>query len=205
MSNLIIREVTQDDAPALSRICLLTADAGVSAEVLHDHKELPGLVYAVPYVNLPTTWGFVLDDKSKNKVVGYILGSVDTRAYEQHAAQDWWPPLVEKYSSVTPTKPADDRYINLLKNMHVAPDSNIAFSPAHMHIDILEDYQGRGWGRKLITTAIDHLKERGLQGVWLGLDPRNENARKFYERLGFEQIKDAPDVNQLGIKFSKYR
>ena len=42
------RVVIQEDETALSKICLLTCDAGQSGESLHDYPELPGLVYAVP-------------------------------------------------------------------------------------------------------------------------------------------------------------
>ena len=44
---LKIRKAAKGDAPALSRIWLLTANAGSSAEALHDFSELPGLVYCL--------------------------------------------------------------------------------------------------------------------------------------------------------------
>ncbi|THV08406.1 acyl-CoA N-acyltransferase [Dendrothele bispora CBS 962.96] len=200
--SISIRKALESDAPALSRICLLTADAGSSAESLHDYGELPGLVYAVPYVKLPTTWGFVLVDDSKEEVVGYILGSKDTRAYEEYAGQHWWPSLVEKYPPSMAVKPADERYMKLLRNMHVASEANMAFAAAHLHIDILPEYQKQGWGRKLIATAIEYLKGEQVEGngVWLGLDPRNTGAREFYKRLGFKDIEGAPDGN-MGLKF----
>ncbi|KAJ7180243.1 acyl-CoA N-acyltransferase [Mycena crocata] len=196
-----IRRATEADAPSLSRICLLTADAGRSAESLHDFGELPGLVYAVPYVKLPTTWAFVLVDGSPDDlVVGYIVGSTDTRAYEQHAGEFWWPAQAEKYPPSAMIRESDKKYSNLLRNMHTATDANIAFSTAHLHINILEKYQGQGWGRKLVQTAVDHLKAEGVTGVWLGMDPRNTGARKFYERLGFSQFEGcAADV--VGLKF----
>ncbi|KAH9482378.1 Metal homeostatis protein BSD2 [Psilocybe cubensis] len=199
--SLKIRQATEKDAPFLSQICLRTGDAGKTAEHLHDFGELPGLVYAVPYVKLPTTWGFVLEREGSNEVVGYILGSTDTRAYEKYASEHCWPALAEKYSPEKMVKPADIHYAKLLHNMHTAPDANIAFSPAHLHIDILEDYQKQGWGRKLIATAVRFLAEQGLEGVWLGLDPRNEGARKFYQRLRFVNIEGAPDANQMGLRF----
>ncbi|KAJ3500993.1 hypothetical protein NLJ89_g9541 [Agrocybe chaxingu] len=200
-----IRRATESDEAALSRICLLTADAGVSAEPLHDFGELPGLVYAVPYVKLPTTWGFVLEDDVTSQVVGYILGSTDTRAYERYAAEHWWPPLAEKYPPETMVKPGDQNYSKLLRNMHIAPDANVAYSPAHLHIDILEAYQQQGWGRKLIAAAVEFLRGEGINGVWLGLDPRNEGARKFYTRLGFGLVEGAPDNNQMGLKFADFK
>ncbi|KAF9008943.1 acyl-CoA N-acyltransferase [Cyathus striatus] len=196
---LTIRKAVESDEAALSHICLVTADAGASAQHLHDFGELPGLVYAVPYVRLPTTWGFVLVED--DRPVGYVLGSTDTRAYEKYAAEHWWPNLAQKYPPSLATKPADVGYMKLLKNMHVAPEANIQFSPAHLHIDIMEEFQRQGWGRKLIDRAIAHLKDEGLHGVWLGMDPRNNEARKFYEKLGFKKLEGALDDNQLGLRF----
>jgi len=203
--SITIRRAREDDAPALSRICLLTGDAGASAEHLHDYGELPGLIYAIPYVKLPTTWGFVMVDGTTDEVVGYIIGSKDTRAYEKYAAEHWWPALVEKYPPSLAKKPDDERYMKLFANMHTAPDAVIAFAAAHLHIDILEAYQGRGWGRRLITTAIEYLKSEKVEGdgVWLGMDPRNVKARAFYERLGFKRVEGA-DENLLGVKFADY-
>jgi len=184
--SVTIRRATIADAPSLSHICLVTAEAGKSAESLHDFGELPGLVYAVPYVNLPTTWAFVLVDGSKDDlVVGYIVGSTDTRAYEKHAAEQWWPVQAEKYQPSAMVREGDKKYAALLRKMHTAPDANIAFSPAHMHINIVDGYRGQGWGRKMIQTAVDYLKGEGINRLWLGMDPRNTEARKFYERLGF--------------------
>ncbi|KAF8917942.1 acyl-CoA N-acyltransferase [Mucidula mucida] len=171
----IIRKAGEADALSLSRICLLTADAGNSAELLHDFGELPGLVYAVPY--------------DEGEIVGY-----------SYASEHWWPPLAEKYPPSLAQKPADERYMKLLRNMHTAPDANIAFSKAHLHIDILPTYQGKGWGRKLIEAAVEYLKSIDVAGVWVGMDPKNVNARKFYERLGFKVIAGGTDSN-MGLTF----
>ncbi|KAF8974443.1 acyl-CoA N-acyltransferase [Flammula alnicola] len=200
--SLTIRKATEDDTASLSRICLLTADAGVSAEALHDFGELPGLVYSVPYVKLPTTWAFILEEEDTREVVGYVVGSTDTRAYERYAAEHWWPPLAEKYPVEQAVKPGDIYYAKLLRNMHTAPDANIAFSPVHLHINILEKHQKQGWGRKLIATAVQFLIGAGFQGMWLGVDPRNESAKKFYKRLQFEHI--AGTLDQLGLRFADF-
>lgn len=212
---VIIRKATEFDAAAVSRICLLTGDAGQSAESHHDFGELPGLVYAVPYVKLPTTWGFVMVDLEKagtdgvtssgNAVVGYVLGSRDTRAYEQYSAEHWWPAQAETYPLSMGGKPADQRYMKLLRSMPTAPEANIRFAAAHLHIDILPEYQRQGWGRKLISVAVEHLKGETVEGngVWLGLDPRNDGARKFYERLGFSPIEGSPEGN-MGLAFDSW-
>ncbi|KAJ7638976.1 acyl-CoA N-acyltransferase [Roridomyces roridus] len=197
--SITIRKATEADGPSLSVICLLTADAGNSAEHLHDYGELPGLVYAVPYIKLPNTWAFVLVDGSA--VVGYIVGSQDTRAYEDYAQKHWWPVQAEKYPPERAQRPDDKKYAMLLRNMHTAEEPNISFSPAHLHINMLEEYRGKGWGRRMINTAVEYLKEQGLPGVWLGMDPRNVDARKFYERLGFVGIEGSPE-HVVGLSFN---
>lgn len=204
-----IRPVVPADAPALSRICLLTGDAGQSAEPLHRHGELPGLAWALPYVllssNTTRTWGFVLvdeaaapdDDRSTKVIKGYILGTSDTRAYEGATEAEWWPSLRIRFPlgnfGDERTK-ADQENINLL---HRGPDPALevclAVSPAHMHINLLPEVQRCGWGRKMIGYAVDHLRRQQIGAVWLGMDERNVGARIFYEKVGFRGIKGAPD------------
>jgi len=198
---ITIRRASVTDAPSLSHICLLNADTGSSATYDYGELRIPGLVYAVPYVNLPTTWGFVMVDEDRNdQVVGYVLGSTDTRAFEAYAGEHWWPKLAAEYPPSLAKKPADEKYMNLLRNMHTAPDACIDFAAAHLHINILPEYQKQGWGRKLIGSAVEFLKSEGLNGVWLGLDPRNEAARLFYGKIGFTLVEGAPD-NNMGLKF----
>lgn len=199
---MIIRRATETDEAALSRICLLTADAGQSAEALHDFGELPGFCYAVPYIKLPTTWAFVLVDEGDN-AVGYVVGSTDTRTFEKYAAEHWYPALAEKYPPSRATKPADIRYTNLLRHKDTAPEANVHFSYAHLHINILPEYQRQGWGRRLIGVAVSCLKDSGFDRVWLGIDLRNEPAKLFYARLGFKPIEGAQEGN-LGLKFEDF-
>jgi len=208
--SFVIRPVASEDITAISRICLLTADAGRSAETLHRHPELPGLVWALPYVLLPPmtarTWGFVLvdtsapdNDHTTSAVKGYILGASDSRAHEAATEAEWWPPLRIRFpleGAGDERTEADEKCISII---HRAPDpahkACLAVSPAHMHINLLPEVQRRGWGKKLIGKAVDHLRGEGIGSVWLGLDKRNTSARKFYEKVGFKGISGAPNSN----------
>ncbi|GBE79532.1 acyl-CoA N-acyltransferase [Sparassis crispa] len=213
-SNVYIRPVSTVDSPALSRICLLTGDAGVSAEPLHNFPELLGLVYAEPYAQLSPTFGFVMVDRTKDDaVVGYVLGTPDTRAFEARANAEWYPRVRAKYAnppahphdpSLRPAKEADARYVHLLHNPPRASVEAVTFSPAHLHIDILPEYQRQGWGRRLIARAVRYLREQnGLDCLWLGLDPRNVGAKLFYERLGFKVLDGAP-AGTMGLIFEDF-
>ncbi|WP_456371466.1 GNAT family N-acetyltransferase [Thermodesulfatator atlanticus] len=46
-------------------------------------------------------------------------------------------------------------------------------------------YQGRGIGKLLIQKALDFLSEKGFDRVALWVGERNEDAKRFYEKLGF--------------------
>ncbi|KAG1755556.1 acyl-CoA N-acyltransferase [Suillus lakei] len=192
----IIRPATKADEFALSNICLLTANAGTSSKDLHSHPALPGLIYALPYVNLESTWGFVLDDDGE--VVGYTLGAFDTRKFEKSAETDWWPSLRARYGPLLQVPDAalttaDRTYINTIITIPRASDTTMAFAPAHLHIDILPSHQRQGWGRKLIGRAMENLKANGVKSVWLGMDPKNMAAAAFYGRLGFKKFEGAEE------------
>ncbi|KAH8118369.1 acyl-CoA N-acyltransferase [Phellopilus nigrolimitatus] len=206
--SVYIRRVQKEDASALSRICLLTANAGTSAEALHALGELPGLVYALPYVHVPHTAGFVLARRDPGKtevVVGYLLLALDTRAFETAAERDWYPPLRARYPKPG-TEEADSAYKLLLKDADKAIyiHSARAGAGARRHIDILPEYQRQGWGRRLIDTTVSFLRdEKGLEGLWLGMDTRNADAAHFYERLGFKGIDGAPK-HCVGLSFDEW-
>ena len=108
--DLYIRRSRPSDAQAVSRICLLTADAGNSSENKHTIAELPGLCYAVPYLHLSHSGGFVLirpgstsiddaqlRDDDGNIVVAYVVFTTDTVAFNSTQASNWFPSLRVKY------------------------------------------------------------------------------------------------------------
>lgn len=56
--------------------------------------------------------------------------------------------------------------------------------PAHLHINCHPNYQGLGWGRKLIDAFVDDLRKLKVIGVHLVTSPEEENVH-FYRRLNF--------------------
>ena len=39
-----------------------------------------------------------------------------------------------------------------------------------------------------MASAVGYLQERGHRSLFVGLDPKNEKAKKFYAGLGFKRI-----------------
>jgi GNAT superfamily N-acetyltransferase len=74
--------------------------------------------------------------------------------------------------------------------------------PAHMHIDILPEWQKKGYGRRLIEAFFEEVKKDGAEGVHLDMVRHNVNARTFYERIGFEvcpQVLDGGASGETGV------
>jgi GNAT superfamily N-acetyltransferase len=76
----------------------------------------------------------------------------------------------------------------------------LADYPAHLHIDLLPEWQGKGFGRGLINAFLTGLREAGVARVHLGMAVANVEARAFYDRLGFTEITvpGADTVTYLG-------
>lgn len=55
-------------------------------------------------------------------------------------------------------------------------------------IYILEDYQGKGLGKKLIEKAKKIGKNKDLDYIWLEVWKEDKGARTFYRRQGFSKI-----------------
>ncbi|KAG8743063.1 hypothetical protein FRC10_000445 [Ceratobasidium sp. 414] len=215
---LSIRPATAADRPALSRVCLLTGDAGQSAEPQFHIPELLGLVYAEPYVVVTPCFGFVLVDEH-DEVFGYILGTPDTRQFEVAIDKEWYTPLRTQARYSKDPYPADitstDRYmVNLIHKPDIAPEEIIQVCKAHIHIDLLPRAQRQGWGTRLIGKAVEYLRAQGNDSLYVNIgasslgcmrggtrtaddfsDPRNVNGRAFYLAIGFDPRPPSPHTS----------
>src|SRR5262245_8259495 len=50
------------------------------------------------------------------------------------------------------------------------------------------DFRGKGIGRRLMDAALDHPRLKGAANIHLDVWERNSDARRFYERCGFEVV-----------------
>ena len=60
----------------------------------------------------------------------------------------------------------------------------------HLEIEriyLLEKYQGKGLGRKMIEFSIEKAIQKKKKKIWLGVWEKNPKAISFYEKMGFEK------------------
>lgn len=57
-----------------------------------------------------------------------------------------------------------------------------------MNIGVLPDMQGRGYGKVLLKTLLDHSETTGCAVMSLEVKEQNLTAIALYKKMGFEQI-----------------
>lgn len=196
-----IRPFRPGDEPALSEICLKTAAAGADATGIFADDDLWGEVFVLPYVARHPDLAFVVESDD-GRVVGYIVGTDDTRAFEDWFHDEWWPRFSERWPN--PDRPAEvltrqDGTVAYAYGRRAGAEPFGDTYPAHLHIDLLPELQGQGVGRRLIDTLIAALRARGVSGLHLAADVRNTSAAAFYERIGFTRIPSHADVIAFGM------
>ena len=182
-----VRKATPADLPAIYDICLRTADAGVDATALYGDPQMPGTVWAAPYALFAPDFTFVLGDGDR-PALGYVLAVPDTAAFEDRLDAEWWPEAQKRFAGFVPRNEAEANALRHIVSPERHPDDLAADYPAHLHINLLPEAQGSGWGRRLIETELAALRAAGIKGVQLGVSPSNERAKGFYRALGFADV-----------------
>lgn len=187
----MIRRYHPRDLPALRRICLLTGDRGADGTGLFsDDGILPDL-FLEPYVALSPETAWVVE--AEGEPVGYLVSTLDTAAFAERWRSEWTPEYRRRHPQREPGAQWLDR---------IADEANFWLDdgyPAHLHIDLLPEAQGRGAGRALMRQLGLAAIAAGVPGIHLVMSPENTAARAFYDRLGFVELAREGDAAVLGI------
>lgn len=194
-----LRPYRPDDAGALDAICIRTGHHGGDASGIYREPALLCELYLRPYLALAPELAFVLAEG--DAVLGYIVGTDDTRGFEARCAQAWWPAARARHPS-QPDEHDMSSDAQLLRRLHGGLGNDalpfLDSHPAHLHIDLLPQAQGQGWGGRLMRRLLAALGGRGAPGVHLGVSARNPAALAFYQRQGFETLQAMPWGRWMG-------
>lgn len=72
-------------------------------------------------------------------------------------------------------------------------------------IYLLPEYFGKGYGNKLLESALLDLKESGYRNIYLWVLKDNHRARRFYENNGLQCSKDECICEIMGKKLTDLR
>lgn len=157
----------------------------------------------------------MLDDGT-GRPVGYCIGCPDipafVAAYESYVASvlDAAPPgVISRPADLDRKEPlfladgsvSETVLARLAYNPHLLlVEGNadlLAEYKATMHIDLLDAFQGRGWGRQLIGRFVESVRDvpqrdgSVSRGIWIGVAGDNGKVVPFYEKQGF-RIRERP-------------
>ncbi|GHF53484.1 GNAT family N-acetyltransferase [Streptomyces griseosporeus] len=191
-----VRPYHRRDRDGVADVCVRTADNGGDSRHLYPDQQLMPTLFAAPYCHFEPELAFVLDD-GRGGVGGYILGTADTERFVRDWRDRWLPLVADRYPAPErPPRTPTEEMIALLHRPERMILPELQPYPAHLHIDLLPEWQRRGYGRRLMHTFLTALHARGVPAVHLGMVTANTAARAFYDRLGFHPVA-VPDPGPL--------
>ncbi len=185
-----IRRYIESDKERLRYICKITA--GPDFQKSEKRLEAAAIIYNDYFTENEADNIFVLADDN-DEAVGYILSSTDYDKYRR------------LNKSIYLKKSAKCGFFAVLcitGSLYAL--SKIKDRPAHLHIDILPQYQHKGWGRVLIDAECENLKGKNIEYLSVNNISRKSPAYPFYISYGFREYRHLVGNNySLSIRLRK--
>lgn len=169
--------------------------------------------WARPYIMLVPEHCLVIDD-GNGTAVGYLLGVPNTSDFVAKYHESFLPylathgftePVGEGTIPDSNHHAHDDLALKMQRitwrpeeMLHREAPNLLKQYPAHLHIDILPEYQRQGWGRSMIQQTLNEFGGLGVRGIHLGKVGSNVEAGKFYAKLGFSRFAETMDKGASG-------
>ena len=185
-----LRPFEPADLDALYAVALATGHAGGDASHLHRDPKLVGHIYAAPYALLAPDLAIVAADEQG--VVGYVVGALDTVAWEESLERLWWPNLRREYGDPSDARhetwTPDQRRAYMIHHPGRTPAALVEAWPAHIHLNLLPRAQRRGVGSSLLEAWLDRAAARGVTAAHVGVNQTNTGGLRFWDARGFRTL-----------------
>ncbi|MCL3776614.1 MULTISPECIES: GNAT family N-acetyltransferase [unclassified Actinomyces] len=193
-----VRPARREDEAALNRICVATARHGDDVEGEMNIPALVGAVYSDPYLRAGAETCRVAAERgtAEDKVLGYVVGTYDSRAFETWFRHEYAPARVRELNLDGVDAADDDAcanagltrldrdYLRILRSPGRAPEDLVTDFPAHVHINLVARARRLGAGRALMSSFAEGAREAGVPGLHLGAGEDNLRALAFYRAIG---------------------
>lgn len=185
MNEISIRSMVSGDKTAVENICIETAPDFLCST--DKSREYTLLMYNRYYTRV-LEHSFVAVNEDDNPV-GYILCAADYKFYKRDFFKNELSPI---------RRLGIFYYISALSEIYFISKYAKDY-PAHLHIDVLPEYQGMHIGKELMNTLFNHLKDQNVSGLMLSVSRDNKGAIFFHEKCGFSALSKGTGI-VYGIK-----
>ena len=159
-------------------------------DIMDDALKVKYSVFCHYYITCEADSCFIAVDEQTNKAIGYCICAKNYNEMEEKS---------KKYIAESNLSGLDEKF-NMYTKMY---QGYMGSYDAHLHIDILEEYQRKGIGHLLMDALIHYLQEQRVNGVMLGVAANNQKGINFYTKYGYHIILENEYVKLMGYKTNK--
>jgi GNAT superfamily N-acetyltransferase len=183
---IVVRPFRPADAPAVRRICYRTALYGKPVEALISDADWVTEALLGYYLRFEA-WNLLVAEAG-GRVVGYLSACADTRRSERLYALRVAPRLALRFClKGYGLRPSLWRFAICsavyARNLHAARHRVLSLFPAHLHLNLDADWQGRGVGTDLLEHSLASLYDQGVRGIHIFAV--SEGGKRFFLKAGF--------------------
>ena len=198
MVGSIIRQYCLSDSQAIEDITYRTGFKGedLTGRRFFDDKYLFYLIFIYYYTHFEPKNCFIADAINHHQIIGYVCGTTDTEKKELQYKKVIHRKILRRIITHT-TWRYPKTLLTLLNLSRIQPrlvssvTTDIILSyPAHLHVNILPEYQRSGLGTRLIHHFEEYISQKGVRGVHLQTTNYNRKAVPFYKKLGYHLLND---------------
>lgn len=182
--DIIIRGYRQDDREAVQNVCIVTGIGQEEAQPAFRTMLLTA--FCNYYIEQEPQNCFVAVDGER--VIGYILCTENSNLWAQ------------AFENTYVAETEEENLRLFYRGTMETPIKYASDYPAHLHIDILPEYQRMGIGFQLMDALTAHLRAVGVPGVMLSVAADNEKGKNFYGKYGFTVLDRTDYEIVMGIK-----
>ncbi len=199
MSKVTIRNYQKTDEATVQEITFRTGFYGedLAGAGFFDDSRLFFMIFIYYYARYEPQNFFVAVDNGTDRAVGFICGTPDTAAQKARFQKKVVPRIALRASCYTIWRHPRTfgnvwGYLRRMRGQ-AESESEVALQtdyPAHLHIDILPQYQGLGLGTRLMQRFERHMVQQNVGGLHLKTTNHNRKAVPFDKKMGFTIIEE---------------
>lgn len=201
--NISVEKIIEKHVSAVDEICYRTGFMGddLTGTGRFNDRLLFNLLFSRYYSQFQRDHSFVALDNNSN-VTGYILGMMDAKQYHGSFSKRIFPYILARMFFVTWWRhPESFCEMVSWQLRYRDPDLTTCMKeyPAHLHINIDPEHQGRGAGSVLLETFEHHCRSEGIPGIHLITSNHNTVAGAFYLKKGYRVLLEMDNSFWKGV------